>query len=410
MAEGVTIKAKRLEFNNSIAPNLAALTGGGVPWQGAASSKFAYLVDGETFVIVAGDQEGTDVDYALAYGLGLRGTRRLRLLLPVGLEFPTRQRASCLRADYGVELFVHDGATVERVDIPSVDEAVANLDEVRGERSFEEELAYAATPAHLGARAQDVERLAEWAARHPQLDSGHRRGERSWHCVGQRVLSIKRSSEGVSITAGIHYSKPGERPTAALLAQGTSLDDSQFEAIKHQVELAVGERVHDNGRFCRPDEHWLQAVIRARPSLAGVEHPALREVPAWRPAATEKRWSRGFIDLVGVDAHGDIRVVETKLARNRDDLMILQGVDYYLWALAYADALRRRLGVSTKSSILLHYLIGADTDGKIHISPYAADQAAALAIPWRCQHDWFRRPGDYAAAQSELLAVGALVK
>jgi hypothetical protein len=42
---------------------------------------------------------------------------------------------------------------------------------------------------------------------------------------------------------------------------------------------------------------------------------------------------RGFIDLIGVDGHGDIRVVETKLAGNLDDLLILQGCHWWVGAL-----------------------------------------------------------------------------
>jgi len=58
---------------------------------------------------------------------------------------------------------------------------------------------------------------------------------------------------------------------------------------------------------------------------------------------------RGYIDLLGVDGHGDIRIVETKLASNTDDLLICQGLDYYIWALAYRRILIDRLGAADRA-------------------------------------------------------------
>lgn len=113
-------------------------------------------------------------------------------------------------------------------------------------------------------------------------------------------------------------------------------------------------------------------------------------------ASCSKQWGRGYIDLIGVDGHSDIRVVETKLADNQDDLLVFQGLDYYIWAQAYRDALVRRLGASTKSALEIHYVIGDTTDGQIHISRFAAAQVRSLddAIRWRFQtiHNWYRGP------------------
>jgi len=38
--------------------------------------------------------------------------------------------------------------------------------------------------------------------------------------------------------------------------------------------------------------------------------------------------------------------VETKLASNQDDLLVFQGLDYYVWARAYREVLVRRLALS----------------------------------------------------------------
>jgi hypothetical protein len=139
----------------------------------------------------------------------------------------------------------------------------------------------------------------------------------------------------------------------------------------------------------RPDEHWLQAVIRRNPGLVGVEQPALRELPAWRPGGDGSAQSRGrgYIDLLGVDGHGDIRVVETKLASNTDDLLVCQGLDYYIWALAYRRILIGRLGAPDRAAFEIHYVIGDTADGKIHRSGYLPPQARNLdsAVRWRFQ-------------------------
>ena len=82
-------------------------------------------------------------------------------------------------------------------------------------------------------------------------------------------------------------------------------------------------------------------MLRRDPSLVGVESPALREVPAWRPAGAVDSFGRGFIDLLGLDGHGDIRIVEAKLAKSSDDMTLMQGIDYHVWAHAYRDALQR---------------------------------------------------------------------
>jgi hypothetical protein len=125
-----------------------------------------------------------------------------------------------------------------------------------------DELRKAATPVHLGARSNAGYDLVEWAAREPLLDASHRRGERSWHCMGQKVLSIKGTTTGLTITAGIHYSKPGEAPVPVTVSKGESPGPAQLAAIKRRVAEGIRARLTGSPPVHRPDEHWLQAVIR----------------------------------------------------------------------------------------------------------------------------------------------------
>jgi hypothetical protein len=266
---------------------------------------------------------------------------------------------------------------------------------------------------HLGVRSGAVYDLVEWATMEPLLDASHRQGERSWHCMGQKVLSIKVTTTGLAVTAGIHYSEPGKAPVPVAVGQGESLGPEQLAAIKRCVGEGIQARLTGPSPVHRPDEHWLQAVIRRNPRLVGVEQPALREVPAWRPGGdgSPRSWGRGYIDLLGVDGHGDIRVVETKLASNPDDLLVCQGLDYYIWAQAYRQALIDRLGAPGHAAFEIHYVIGDTTRGKIHRSSYLPAQARNLdsAVRWRFQtiRKWFGHPPGPGGPSSMLLPPGA---
>jgi hypothetical protein len=361
---------------------------------------------------VAGPQEGSHVSLAFAQGLEQRGSRRLALILPEDHAFATLQRAPWFKPDARPKVYLHNGVTTHARELPTQDETVKRLADAKHDGSPEVELRKAATPAHLGAHSNAVYDLVEWATKQPLLDASHRRSERSWHCMGQKLLSIKGTTTGLAITAGIHYSKPGEAPVPVAISKGERLGPAQLITITSRVEEGIRARLSGSPPIHRPDEHWLQAVIRRNPGLVGVEQPALRELPAWRPSggADAPSWGRGYIDLIGVDGHGDIRVVETKLAKNTDDLLVFQGLDYYIWAQAYRRILINRLGAPDRAAFEIHYVIGDTTDGKIHRSDYLPAQARNLdsAVRWRFQtvHNWFEHPAKPGCPSSKLLPPG----
>lgn len=413
------VKAARELFNREVAPGLARAAGFAQPLEpDGRSTRFAYFEDSERFGIVVGEQEGGDADLALAIGIKYSGARRLVLVLPRGWEFPTVQRVAWLQEDAQSEVYVHDGASAEKRSIPSRDATVAALVDRLHDVTPKVELARAMTPVHLATSSDVVTDLVEWATRHSQLDHGHRRGERSWHCLGQRVLSIRSTKAGLSIRAGIHTKDPTPDNAPVVLPAGDALSRDKLAVIMDRVSGAIEARLALGGEYHRPDEHWLQAVLRRDPALVGIEQPALREVPAWRPAPAGtdgKPWSRGFIDLVGLDGQGDIRIVETKLAKNPDDLLVFQGLDYYRWACAYQTALRERLGASPHSRLVVHYVVGAtQPDDRIHCSHHLAAQIDALHsdFPWRFQElrGWYHGPMSPIGGvpRSTLLPVGQL--
>ena len=407
----MSLKEDRELFNTEVAPQLAEQVRPRVTsrWTGhrslTKSARFAYFADEQRLVIIAGDQEKGAVEHAFAYGLGYREHRQLVLVLPRNYSFATLQRAPWFMDRARPEIWLHDSRSAQREPLPSKAGTIGELSKrLKDGQSPSKELVDAATPGHLGTRSAAVHDLVEWATKHPQLDPSHRRSVRAWQCVGQRVLSIKRTGAGLCITAGIHYSKPAPEPVT--VDKHGNLSRDQVE-VQRQVEEGIRTRLEGPKPIHRRDEHWLQAVIRRDPTLVGVEQPALRELPAWRPRDNQTRWGRGFIDLIGVDGHGDVRIVETKLSDNPDDMLILQGLDYYIWAQAYRQVLIDRLGASAKAATEIHYVIGDTKDGAVKLSPFTAAQVQGLSddVAWRFQtvHDWYRAPGEPRRGQSTLL-------
>lgn len=139
-------------------------------------------------------------------------------------------------------------------------------------------------------------------------------------------------------------------------------------------------------------EHHLQTLLRRDPEKLLLEHPLVRELPAWRPSGGGRKLGRGFIDLIGLDANGDITIVETKLGR--DDMLVLQGLDYWIWATASDNkkSLATRLHTSDKAEVRLLYAVG----GKDGAAPTlgARERTHLLLldddIPWRVAliDDW----------------------
>jgi hypothetical protein len=412
-----TIKQLRQEFNQDPARKLAEeVDAPGRLSDKGWSKRFAYFLDRkDQLVIVAGDQEQEDVDRALAFGLTYRGEYPLVLVLPKDRIFPTVLRSPWLEESAQPTLYQHDGLAVEPVALPTKEDTIDWLRHVRRPWDPTKELREAATPLHLGDLSPKVFDLVEWATKDGRLDPGHRQGERAWHCMGQKVLSIRRSGGEPKIRAGIHTTKTGE-PAFEDDSDATAPIATNPKVAVKRAEEGIDARL--GGPYHRPDEHWLQAVIRRDPALVGVEQPALREVPAWRPAAKPNTapaqpgaWGRGFIDLAGLDGHGHVRIVETKLTRNEDELLFLQGLDYYVWACAYQEPLRGRLGASPQAQIEVHYVIGDDPKTKkVKVSRFAEAVNAALTIPRRVQtvHDWYHGPEERNRAHSQLLPKGDL--
>ncbi len=139
---------------------------------------------------------------------------------------------------------------------------------------------------------------------------------------GQRVLAI-RGAKHPQIKAGIDAKAAKLQPI-----QAKTLTEATLADVKAAVELGIAQAASKSVQTA--EEHHLQARLAQQPSALGLEHPLLREVPAFRPKGDLSTYGRGFIDLVGLDGFGDITLVETKLVG--DHMIVLQGLDYWIWA------------------------------------------------------------------------------
>ena len=388
----------RAQFNTEMAPKIANKLGLPNQQPRGYSKRFAFFADEVRLAMVAGSQEADDIELALAYAVRHANGRALTLVLPHGHTNATTQRVPWLREQFRPAIYTHrNGRDVQLLPPLSQQDTVAALAQTRKGLSPTEELSKATAPVHLGKSTEGVWGLVEWATTFGLLDPGHRSGERSWHYAGQRVLSITRTKGGVSILAGIHYGGT-KKPTPFPLNDGDQLPLDSLAKIQLLINDAIKKRQGpETNVIHRSDEHWLQAILRRVPQVVGVEQPALRELPAWRPHDSNGKWGRGYLDLLGLDGHGAIRIIETKLATNSDDLLVLQGLDYFVWASAYIDVIRARLAASKGAELEIHYVLGANPkDDSIKLSPCTPALAAALddSVRWRFQvvHNWFQPP------------------
>jgi hypothetical protein len=145
------------------------------------------------------------------------------------------------------------------------------------------------------------------------------------------------------------------------------------DALTRIQELVIRAMEHARaGTFQTAEEHFLQARLTSKPASLGLEHPLLREVPASRPRGRLGDRAAGFIDLAGLDGHGDVVIVETKLGG--DKMLILQGLDYWIWASANLSWLRGRLHANPQSGLRLLYAVAGKRASTPRIDRYASKQ------------------------------------
>lgn len=341
----------------------------------ARSSRFVWYQDDVALTLVVGEQEAGHADEALAVGLAECDHRELRLVLPDGWHEPTLHRWAWLR-DLPMSVWSHHGNVATPLERPTKAQTLATV------RSAEK------PQLHLADRTPWVESLMRWAGEQPDLDPSHRSDVRAWQCRGQRVLRIERKGAELRIVAGIDWGASSPHQSPEPLSIAGPLTDTQESSLKDLVSKGCQERL--TGLAHRADEHWMQAVLRRKPQVLGLEQPVLREVAAWRPSGSRGTRQtvprgRGFVDLAGLDATGTVLLVETKLGG--DHMLVLQGLDYRIWAEANRERLTSRLDCRTDTPFEMAYCVGVMAGGVPGWSPYTAAHLSALApdVRWHVQ-------------------------
>lgn len=316
-------------------------------------------------VSVTGNRKA--VDSGLAYGLAHCGGRDLALVLPSAHAHSTAMRCAFLK--HHVTVFEYDGMATRKVQIPSRSDVLAELRE-HHLRGGEHQLSTQ--------QSGWMSELDAWADGHPDLAAAHRLSYRSWHCAGRALLKLKSVRGGVELLAGVN----SKAAATASRGSGTSrkpitgpLDRAAFARVRAVIENGIADRL--DGTDSRHKEHRLQAgLIRHAEQLAWPNRPE-REFPARRPGG-----GTGYIDFLRLDAAEVLHIVETKIGH--DEFLVLQGLDYWMWATANRHLLARHFGVAELKGIVVDYVLG-EFDGSSSrphepiMSPYGPGQLESLA-------------------------------
>jgi hypothetical protein len=382
----MTLAQRRESFDRSIAPGLAAeALGGAVERFTEATRRLttraSWFTRGERLAAIAGPHDDErDVDLALAYGLFHAGHRQLVVIVPSEEQAsrPTLARAPWIT--HPLQVWTYDLTAAEQGHSPSLAQRAIDPPS-QMLRRFVEEWHYGADAADpptdlaalLGERVVWVERLTTWAENDDDLAAAHRQGYLAWHCRGGLVLKVAPTRRGVRLSGGIHYSDPSKQPQPIELTE--PLTSAQAHRLVGQAALAAATLLDgdDGGRR----EHRLQAALaKMKPLPMGLTETLRREYPAWRPYLKPR--GRSYIDFLGCDAEHRLRVIETKIGD--DPMLVLQGLDYWIWAMANRAELARRFHLpATAPQVTIEFLVSKTASGKPAVGPYTPSQSAALA-------------------------------
>ena len=381
--------ARRTAFGK-VAPNLVKALGlASTTWkapQRVPAYTYFYGDDRELNIVVCEGESPGNVDKALAYALAHVGNRTLSLILQEGLALPTQQRLVGLRTD--VRLYTYQDCAATPMESKKLT--------LGGLKELEEVASIRGGVHNLGARENWVEGIIDWAdGLAPSLVQANRSSYRAWHCLGRQLLKLNTTSKGIDVLAGVNYGKPTEvQPAPVKLSLNGPISDKESWRVKEAVLRGIISRQAGDDSEAHL-EHQMQAALMARAEkLTGSMKVGLRrEVPAKRPGG-----GTGFIDFVFVDTQGVLHLVETKIGA--DPMLVLQGLDYWLWAKVNRKLLEKELNVKRITDVQLDFVLG-ERDGTLvapRTSVLRLDAPAQLQqlrsdIPWRLARvtGWLRK-------------------
>ena len=321
--------------------------------------------DNQLVVVARADNKLKDADLALAWGLAYRGDRHLSLILPAHLALPARIRLPWLLPP--VRLFTYEGTAAVEEPLPlTQSESIA---------SFTGRTWYVDSPAVLGDKAGWVQAVTDWTAIAPRFERVERPSYVSWHVAGRQVLKMIPTSKRLTVIAGVDSTKGENWPTPVKAVLTEAARDDVVHAIIAAAANAAAARLDGDDSANR--EHQMQSALD--PTDLKLAAGWKREFPAWRPGSN----SAAFIDFLAKDLSGRLHVVETKIGA--DAMLILQGLDYWLWCRANREHASAALGASLSRPPVIDFVVAPNKPGGEPISTYTAAQAEALHrdIDWR---------------------------
>ena len=388
--QGLTPAQRREQFRADWAEGLAEQAAGGPVGEftsreagtGLSGRLCWFSAPGRLVVVAGAHLSARDVDLALAFGLyHVKADQTLVLVIP---HDEKASRATLVRApwiDRPLEVWTYGPDLVEGV-VPAASRVPLDSRERVLERyTVEGRWGYGHTPPPpddyrdiLGDRAEWIESLASWLAEHPDIDAEHRKTYAAWKCAGKIVLKAQRARGGLDLGAGIQYSKPTKAQKAPVKETCSGpLSAEQLSTLKAAVEGGVDEMLGGMGGLYL--EHRLQAAISRQPKpILELASKPVAEYPAWRPYVKPR--GRAFVDFLGVDAKGTLHVLETKVGG--DVMMVLQGLDYWIWATANWGELSAQFRLDDQPKVEVDFLI-SQKHADEWLGPYSEAQSRALA-------------------------------
>lgn len=341
------------------------------PASGKLSTLFEWFGDAGRLCVIARDpaMKPQDCDVGFSHALGHLGDRDLTVVFPEAGARAVAERLPFLEVP--ARAFVLGPSGVEAVSPLRPDDVIASFQGVRG-------------GSHDITKAMVlVAPLLAWLDPQSELVQDDRKSYRTWQYLGRQVLTIRVGSSGhVHLVAGVNYSDPAPGREPVVLRLSEPITDAEFAHV--QAAIAVARAGKDSGEDAANAEHLLQERLRGDWKLLGLRAAPLREVPVRRPVGY------GYIDLLGAGKDGRIRVIETKLGPF--ERLVMQGLDYWIWATANAPDLAEWLDLPADAGVDIEYVVAEKTPGHGVIGSYTSGQAEAIrgSIRWRFTsiRDW----------------------
>lgn len=354
----------------AVAPNARAIG----PSSSPLSKYFSYFEAGETFILVAPDDASlkSDVKHALALGLGYAKGRPLHLVLPDDCTATTAVRVPFIKTETSISGYRDDNGrlSAEEVSPLSRERALAAARDWGDVADVADDMR-----AHAYAKGADwAIDLMDWVLTR-RVATTVLKSYVAWHYQGRQVLKVKPVGSGLEISAGVQYRKPPidqPQPIVRVFPLDETPSAQALTQIQQSVDLAIENR--RTGVDAGHEEHALQAALLPIFDRFGLKS-WLREFPAARPES-----KRAFIDYLGVDGRERLHVVETKIGP--DHMLVVQGLDYWMWVTAHEEAFQQQFRLSKPAPAEIDFVV-AEKGSLVH--PLTKTQAAALVdeIDWR---------------------------